>query len=78
MSHSPRMCAWGPMRCSGPGVGWPLGAVVRDSVLWDGVQVGAGAQVRGCALATAVQVPAAATLVQEVRSGGKAGVIADE
>ena len=23
MSPSPRMCVWGPMRCSGPGVGWP-------------------------------------------------------
>jgi mannose-1-phosphate guanylyltransferase len=45
------------------------GAVVRDSVLWEGVQVGAGAQVRGCALATGVQVPAASTLVQAVLSG---------
>jgi hypothetical protein len=33
------------------------------------VQVGAGAQVRRCALATGVQVPAASTLVQAVLSG---------
>jgi ADP-glucose pyrophosphorylase len=43
--------------------------VVRDSVLWEGVQIGAGAQVRGCALATGVQVPAASTLGQVVLSG---------
>ena len=74
---APDVCL-GPYAVLGAGCRLARGARVRDSVLWDGVQVGAGAQVRGCALATAVQVPAAARLVQEVRSGGKAGVIADE
>ena len=74
---APDVCL-GPYAVLGAGCRLAHGARVRDSVLWDGVQVGAGAQVRGCTLATAVRVPAAASLVQEVRSGGKAGVIADE
>jgi mannose-1-phosphate guanylyltransferase len=59
----------GPYAVLGTACRLASGAVVRDSVLWDGVQVGAGAQVRRCALATGVQVPAASTLVQAVLSG---------
>jgi NDP-sugar pyrophosphorylase family protein len=59
----------GPYAVLGTGCRLARGAVVHDSVLWDGVQVGAAAQVRGCVLATDVQVPAAHTLVQEILSG---------
>jgi mannose-1-phosphate guanylyltransferase len=59
----------GPYAVLGAGCRLDSGAVVCDSVLWDGVQVGAGAQVRGCALATGFQVPTASTLVQAVLSG---------
>ena len=65
---APDVCL-GPYAVLGAGCRLARGAMVRDSVLWDGVQVGAGAQVRRCALATAVQVPAAGILVQEVLSG---------
>jgi mannose-1-phosphate guanylyltransferase len=58
----------GPYAVLGAGCRLASGAVVRDSVLWEGVQVGAGARVCGCALATGVQVPAASTLVQAVLS----------
>jgi mannose-1-phosphate guanylyltransferase len=56
----------GPYAVLGAECRLATGAVVRDSVLWDGVQVGAGAQVHGCTLAMGVQVPAASTLVQAV------------
>ena len=59
----------GPYAVLGPGCRLAAGAVVRDSILWERVQVGEGAQVQGCVLATGVHVPAASTLVQEVRSG---------
>jgi mannose-1-phosphate guanylyltransferase len=59
----------GPYAVLGPGCRLAAGAVVRDSVLWERVQVGEGAQVQGCVLATGIHVPAASTLVQEVRSG---------
>jgi NDP-sugar pyrophosphorylase family protein len=65
---APDVCL-GPYAVLGTGCGLDPGAVVRESVLWDGVQVGAGAQVRGCVLATGIQVPAASTLVQAVLSG---------
>jgi mannose-1-phosphate guanylyltransferase len=58
----------GPYAVLGAGCRLASGAVVRDSVLWEGVEVGARAQVRGCALATGVQVPTASTLVQAVLS----------
>ncbi len=41
-------------------------AVVRRSVLWDGVVVGAGARVEGCILASGVRVSAGEHLVGEV------------
>ena len=52
----------------GAGCQLDSGAMVRDSVLWERVQVGEGAQVQGCVLATGVHVPAASTLVQVVMS----------
>lgn len=42
----------------GPGGDIAPGADVRDSVLWDGVRVGAGAVVHACVLADGVDVPA--------------------
>jgi len=65
---APEVCL-GPYAVLGAGCRLASGAVVRDSVLWESVQVGASAQVRGCALATGSQVPAASTLVQAVLSG---------
>jgi mannose-1-phosphate guanylyltransferase len=59
----------GPYAVLGAGCQLASGAVVRESVLWDRVQVGAGAQVHGCVLASDMHVPAASTLVQVVRSG---------
>jgi len=59
----------GPYAVLGTGCRLAAGAVVRDSVLWERVQVGEGAHVQGCVLATGIHVPAASTLVQEVRSG---------
>jgi mannose-1-phosphate guanylyltransferase len=47
----------GPYAVLGAGCRLASGAVVRNSVLWEGVQEGAGAQVRGCALATGVRLP---------------------
>jgi mannose-1-phosphate guanylyltransferase len=65
---APDVCL-GPYAVLGTACRLASGAVVRDSVLWDGVQVGAGAQVRSCTLATGAQVPAASTLLQAVLSG---------
>ena len=59
----------GPYAVLGAGCQLASGAVVRESILWDRVQVGAGAQVYGCTLASDIHVPAASTLVQVVRSG---------
>src|SRR5262245_32478808 len=59
----------GPYTVLGAGCRLASGAVVRDSVLWERVQVGEGAQVQGCVLATGVHVPAASILVQEVWGG---------
>jgi NDP-sugar pyrophosphorylase family protein len=64
---APDVCL-GPYAVLGAGCRLARGAIVRDSVLWDGVQIGVGTKVRGCVLAAAVQVPAAAILVQEVLS----------
>jgi len=65
---APGVCL-GPYAVLGVGCRLAAGAVVRDSVLWERVQVGEGAHVQGCVLATGVHVPAASTLGQEVRSG---------
>lgn len=46
----------------GRGTQVAAGAVVRDSVLWDGVHVDAGAEVHGCVVADGVHVPAATRL----------------
>src|SRR5262249_54888589 len=56
----------GPYAVLGAGCRLASGAVVRDSVLWERVQVDEDAQVQGCVLATGVHVPAASTLMQEV------------
>jgi len=64
---APDVCL-GPYAVLGTGCRLASRAVVRESVLWERVQVGAGAQVHGCVLATDVHVPAASTLVQMVRS----------
>jgi mannose-1-phosphate guanylyltransferase len=58
----------GPYAVLGTGCQLASRAVVRDSVLWERVQVGAGAQVHGCVLASGTHVPAASTWVQVVRS----------
>lgn len=65
---APDVCL-GPYAVLGTGCRLASGAVVRESVLWDSVQVGVGAQVRSCTLAAGVQVPPASTLVQAVLSG---------
>ena len=65
---APGVCL-GPYAVLGAGCRLATRAVVRDSVLWERVQVGEGAHVQGCVLAAGVHVPAASTLVQEVRSG---------
>ena len=65
---APEVCL-GPYAVLGTGCRLARGALVRDSVLWDGVEVGAGAQVHGCTLATGVQVPAMRTLLQAVLRG---------
>jgi len=58
----------GPYAVLGAGCRLASGAVVRESVLWERVQVGQGAHVQGSVLATGVHVPAASTLVQVVRT----------
>ena len=58
----------GPYAVLGVGCRLASGAVVRESVLWERVQVGEGAHVQGCVLATDVHVPATSTLVQVVMS----------
>src|SRR5262245_15236156 len=58
----------GPYAVLGAGCRLASGAVVRDSVLWEHVQVGEDAQVQGCVLAAGVYVPAACNLIQEVIS----------
>jgi mannose-1-phosphate guanylyltransferase len=58
----------GPYAVLGAGCRLASGAVVRESVFWERVQVGEGAHVQGCILATGVHVPAASTLVQVVMS----------
>jgi NDP-sugar pyrophosphorylase family protein len=62
----------GPYVVLGAGCRLASGAVVRDSVLWEHVQVDEDAQVQGCVLATGVHVPAASTLMQEVISSSPA------
>jgi mannose-1-phosphate guanylyltransferase len=58
----------GPYAVLGAGCQLAAGAVVQQSVLWERVQVGAGASVHGCVLGTGVHVPAASTLEQVVQS----------
>jgi NDP-sugar pyrophosphorylase family protein len=58
----------GPYVVLGAGCRLETGAVVRDSVLWDEVHVGAQAQVEGCVLGSGVHVPAAQQLHQTVQS----------
>ena len=58
----------GPYAVLGAGCRLASGAIVRDSVLWERVQVGEGAQVQGCVLATGVHVPAARVMVSVVMS----------
>jgi NDP-sugar pyrophosphorylase family protein len=59
----------GPYAVLGAGCRLAARAVVRDSVLWERVQVGAGAQVHGCVLGTGVHVPAASILERVVQNG---------
>src|SRR5262249_28147540 len=59
----------GPYAVLGAGCRLASGAIVRESVFWERVQVGEGAHVQGCVLATGVHVPAVSTLVQECRVG---------
>ncbi len=58
----------GPYAVLGAGCQLDTGAIVRESVLWEGVHLGAHAQVEGCVLGTGVHVPAGQRLEQKVRS----------
>lgn len=51
----------------GAGVSIGPGAVVEDSVLWDGVTVGPGARVTGCVLTSGTEVPAGAVWTHLIR-----------
>ena len=58
----------GPYAVVGAGCQLEDGAIVRYSVLWEGVRLGAQAQVEDCVLGTGVHVPAGQRLGQAVRS----------